>query len=442
MNEAKLALVRLRLRALALATVGLGLWAIFALDCAGATPCQRNSDCGVGYYCNTAQSKCVRNCVDATRDCAPGEICDVNGQCRAPSGDGGGPDVVGQDAPSSDTGGQDAPADATALDAGPDAPAATKGELDPCASDAECKTGLICRSLYRGGPTRCTPTCAQTCSRAAARCLTLGSDTYCADSDVGRTCSASTDCNYGCLTPGSYCTMTCTSGADCPNGFGCATVGNNGKLCVRAEEYCGGTNNCTLDCDPNGLVTSCTLPCSSDSDCPQRASVLAKWTCNGTCQRPSDVFGPIGQGQGASYACNLQSQEVNLCNDAQHIDFTQFTIPSPPALTCPSANVVDGAQGDDCVDTCHFAGGCAFGYECTGIGDIANARVGLCLPAHGTVEVGGSCTTDASCAFGYCSSGKCSRDCSADGLCPTGSTCTAVGGTYPTVEGIAFKRCQ
>jgi hypothetical protein len=409
-------------------------------NCASQGPCKFNSECAVGYYCSQTKGTCVRNCQDATRDCEPGEICDVNGQCRSTSSDAGA-DVVGKDAPQNDTSTQDVVD--TGVDTGNDASPATKGELDLCSMDAECKNSMLCRAFYKGGPTRCTPTCTQNAQcRAGARCLTIGSDSICVDADVGRTCSQATDCNYGCLTPGGYCTTTCTSGSDCPNGFGCATVGSNGKLCVRAEEYCGGTNNCTLACDQNMLVSSCTLPCTSAADCPQRASVLAPWTCSTYCKRPTDVEGPLGQGETASYACNVSNQEVNLCNDAEHVDFTQGTVPTPPALSCPSANVVDGVQGDACVDSCRYSGACAFGYECTGIGNIGNTRIGLCMPSHGSGEVGSSCAKDGDCAFGYCTSSKCSRDCSADGICPTGSACAAVGGQYPNVEGIAFKRCQ
>ena len=46
---------------------------IVAVACASAGPCHFNSDCAVGYYCGT-RGLCVRNCVDATRDCSPGEI--------------------------------------------------------------------------------------------------------------------------------------------------------------------------------------------------------------------------------------------------------------------------------------------------------------------------------------------------------------------------------
>ncbi len=415
-----------------------------ALDCASPVPCARNSECPIGYYCSESKGQCVKNCVDATRDCDPGEICNINGQCVSSSDDGGAPDGNAIDSPApNDTSTQDNfVSDTSTEDV---IVTGSKIELDLCAQDADCKTGLICRALYRGGPTRCAPTCTQNAQcRSGARCLTLGNDTYCADADVGKTCSASTDCNYGCLTPGSYCTTTCLSGSDCPNGFGCATVGNNGKLCVRAEEYCGQTNNCTLDCDTSGLVDSCTLPCTSSADCPQRASILSPWTCSTYCERPSDVYGPLAQGTTVSWACNAQNQEVNLCSDAQHVDFVTNTIPAPATLTCPVSQSVDGATDDICVDTCRYSGACSYGYECSGVGDITNTRVGLCTPSHGSGEVGASCTTDGDCAFGLCdlTNNVCSRDCSPDGICPTGSTCTAVGGTNPTIEGITFKRCE
>ena len=171
--------------------------------------------------------------------------------------------------------------------------------------------------------------------------------------------------------------------------------------------------------------------------------MLSPWTCsNGNCARPADVVGPLGQGVPAEYACDGQNQEVNLCNDAQHIDFGQFSVPNPPSIVCPANTSVAGAPGDSCVDTCRYSGGCAFGYECAGVGNLQNQRSGLCLPAQGGSEVGQACAKDGDCAFGYCSAGKCSRDCSGDGLCPTGSTCAAVGGPFPNVEGVAFKRCQ
>ncbi len=416
------------------------------LDCAGPGPCNRNSQCDVGYYCSQTKGVCTRNCVDATRDCDPGQVCNINSECVTPGVDAG-PDVTADSPNEVSTDAPGAEADVTTA-------GGAKIELDLCASDAECKSGLECRALYKSGPTRCTPTCTNSAQcRSGARCVTIGNnvtdggpDTFCADADVGRACDVnnpSVACNYACVSPG-YCTQLCTSGSDCPSGYGCATVSTQ-KVCVRAEQYCGSgaTTTCTsLDCDTSLLASSCTLPCSSASDCPQRASILEKWTCSTYCKRPSDVYGPLAQNETASYACNGSNAEINLCNDAQHIDFATFTIPTPPSIVCPVSSSVDGSAGDVCVDTCRYSGACAFGFECTALGDITNTRVDLCMPSQGGTEVGGACSTDSDCAFGYCSASKCSRDCSADGICPTGSTCTAVGGPYPTVEGIAFKRCQ
>jgi hypothetical protein len=411
---------------------------IIGVDCASAVPCHFNSDCSVGFYCSPSKGQCVRNCVDAARDCDPGEYCDVNGECQ-PLGDG----APGPDATPDTQVFEAAPADVASE---PDVVvSAAKIELDLCSSDVECKGGLICRALYTSGPTRCTPTCTSSSQcRSGARCLTIDTDTYCADADVGRTCSVSSPgtCNYACVSPG-YCTTPCTSGADCPNGYGCAMVSSQ-NVCVRAEQYCGsgGTTCSTLDCDTSILASGCTLPCTSVADCPQRASILAQWTCSTYCERPTDVSGPLAQGETASYACNTSNAEVNLCNDAQHIDLSTGAVPTPPSITCPVSMSVDGTTGDVCLDTCRYSGACAFGYECTGIGDISNTRVDVCMPSQGSGEVGSSCSMNGDCAFGYCSTNVCSRDCSADGICPTGSTCTAVGGMYPTVEGISFKRCQ
>jgi hypothetical protein len=154
------------------------------------------------------------------------------------------------------------------------------------------------------------------------------------------------------------------------------------------------------------------------------------------------VLGPLpGGSTPTQYYCNAQQQVVNLCNDAQHIDFQKFIIPQPPQVSCNSGVTQDGVPGDACVDSCRYQGGCAFGFSCTAVGNVGGARIGLCLP-HGAGEVGVACANDTQCAFGYCSNGKCSRDCTADGVCPTGSACVAVGGQAPTVEGQTFRRCQ
>jgi hypothetical protein len=196
-------------------------------------------------------------------------------------------------------------------------------------------------------------------------------------------------------------------------------------------------------CDQTLLVSSCTMACSTPADCPVRAAGFPAWTCNGgLCKRPADVFGPLGGGSTpAQYACDGGGNTINICNDAQHIDFDKFSIPNPPSVNCSAPTTTDGVAGDSCADSCRYQGACPFGFVCTGVGNLGGNRVGLCLP-FGSTHTGAACSSNVQCEFGYCSAGACSRDCSGDGLCPTGTTCTAVGGAAPTIEGKPFKRCQ
>jgi hypothetical protein len=283
-------------------------------------------------------------------------------------------------------------------------------------------------------------------------CELIGGTEYCAADDTGRQCGAASDCNFGCLTSQQYCTVACATGADCPNGYGCAGVGTPAvRVCVKAEAPCDAsdTSACiaaaACDASPQMVVSGCTLACSSLSDCPVRAAGFASWSCDagGICRRPPDVFGPLPTGATpAQYACNDLGDEVNVCNDAQHIDYMAFDVPAEPAVSCGASMTTPGIPTDSCVDSCRYQGGCPFGFACVALGsvDSGQSRVGLCLPTGGG-DVGAACSYAGDCAYGYClSTGTCSRDCTADGVCPTGSSCVAGGG--PEVEGQPFRRCQ
>jgi len=266
--------------------------------------------------------------------------------------------------------------------------------------------------------------------------------------DVGRPCAVADECNFACLLPQKYCTTTCNTGADCPSGYGCQGVGTPAtRICVKLEAACdpSDTSACiapaACDTSPSLVVAGCTIACDVPADCPQRAAGLPAWSCQGgLCRRPSDVKGPLQGGTiPAQYACDASKAVVNVCNDAQHLDFEKFTIPNPPPVSCSATVTTDGVPGDACVDTCRYQGGCSWGFTCTAVGNVGSARIGLCL-VDGTQEPGAACSSGTQCAFGYCVNGKCSRDCSADGLCPTGTTCVVASG--PPVDGLPYKRCE
>lgn len=425
----------------------------FPVACAGPEPCEINSDCLEGAC---IAGTCKRECADSERDCKPGFYCS-SGQCLPDTGTGGngssGSTSVssssGSEVSSSSSSGSTSSSGGVSSSSSSGG-AGTKGELDLCGADPECASPLLCRAMWKNGTSRCTRTCVSDggCP-SGMRCSAVNNEKFCTFSDIGKTCSNASACNFGCLEGPGYCTAACASGADCPNGFGCMAVGNPPtKVCVKASEYCDAQNTkgCIVPaaCDTNSLIVgACTLACNSSADCPQRASLLAQWTCNGgLCQRPGDVYGPLAGGYTpVEYACNQVSTVVNLCNDAQHMNFQTFSIPAPPSVNCASPVTTPGSAGDACVDSCRYQGGCPFNFGCTAVGNIGGGRIGLCLPTGGG-EVGSSCTNDTQCVFGYCNSQKCSRDCTADGVCPTGSTCTAAGGAVPNVEGMPFKRCQ
>jgi len=435
-------------------------FATMPVACAGPEPCEINSDCIEGACID---GTCKRECADSERDCKPGFRC-LSGQCLPDDtgGSGGmGSSSSGEVTSSSSSSSGDVSSSSSAVSSSSSSSSGassssssggggTKGELDLCGADPECASPLLCRSMWKNGPSRCTRNCVTDggCP-SGMRCSAVGNEKFCTTSDIGKSCVNASACNFGCLEGPGYCTAACGSGSDCPNGFGCMAVGNPPtKVCVKASEYCEAQNTkaCIVPaaCDTNSLIVgACTLACSSNADCPQRASLMTPWTCSsGLCKRPADVHGPLGGGYTPTeYACDQFNNVVNLCNDAQHMNFQAFTIPNPPPVNCASPVTTAGSPGDACVDSCRYQGACPFGFGCTAVGNISGARIGLCLPT-GAGEVGAACTNDTQCAFGYCSSQKCSRDCTADGVCPTGSTCVAVGGAVPNVEGMPFKRCQ
>jgi hypothetical protein len=450
----------------------ISLVAAVASSCAGAAACRYNSDCENAYCSN---GSCQRDCISSAIDCPEGFICNEVAQCVPPLPDAGadtGVDAGPPDARTDSSSHPDAPGQSDAHKDASDAIATTdaahppdtstgdapehtdgtaplKTTLDLCASDSECAAPLLCRAYYVGGATRCTPSCSDSAAcPSGERCVAVGSEEYCVLSDVGRACTAASTCSFGCLTSQEYCTMACTSGSDCPNGYGCMTVSGQ-SVCVKAEASCDATDTSSCiaaaACDTTLLVSGCTLVCNTASDCPQRAAGFQPWTCDsgGICRRPPDVYGPLGQGvTPTQYACDGSGDVVNICNDAQHIDFTQFIIPTPPAVSCSATTTTSGVSGDACVDSCVYQGSCAFGFACTALGSVGADRVGLCLPSLGGGEIGASCATDGDCVFGYCNrtAGTCTRDCTADGICTTGSACTA-SGTVP-VGGEPFRRCE
>ena len=134
-------------------------------------------------------------------------------------------------------------------------------ELDRCANDNECMTGLSCFEYGKGRPKRCTRPC--TTVGASAQCpansrcekfAPIGN--FCVSSDIGRSCSSIDECQFGCLVAQHYCTSACSTGSDCPNGYGCMAVGQQ-QVCVKLSADC--SNDTTKCIAPSACDTTASL---------------------------------------------------------------------------------------------------------------------------------------------------------------------------------------
>lgn len=252
---------------LVLPLFGLVLPLLGALSCAtSGETCELNSDC-LAAYCR--DGLCVQDCVDSEKDCPKGYVCNGIGQCEfggsgaagaGGSGPGGG-GVGGSGASSAGgqgSGGDPSTNDTTSTMSGMGgSPPGTAPLLTPCAADGDCASGM-CRAERLGSSLeRCTEGCSTHADCASGfRCEQQGAESLCVRSDVGRGCSAAGQCHFACLSPLNYCTSSCSSGADCPAGYGCMPVGGT-NVCVKAAADCAAdTSQCVAPaaCDTSLVV--------------------------------------------------------------------------------------------------------------------------------------------------------------------------------------------
>ena len=297
-----------------------------------------------------------------------------------------------------------------------------------CASE-----GYTCGSIVddgcMGGP--------ELCGMCADGSTCIGN--FCElDFDVGDACSSDFDCTGICITQAvsgwdnGYCSLACTSDADCgaPNhcnsdGFcvqdcvsnaecrpgyecfdgdgdgrdECAPVasgaGSVGDACTRYGDCGGGQTGACILQDIGFKDGYCTEICSTDVDCPANSHCLPPGLCFADCTGAADC-------RGNGYDClDVDADATNEC--------------------WPVANGA-GATGD----------------ACTGYWDCGGGQFGLCLttddgwpsgycsvfcgPSEGTCITGTSCWTDPA-----SSDSVCLDDCQNTNQCRVGYTCADPG---------------
>lgn len=160
-----------------------------------------------------------------------------------------------------------------------------------CGADGVCSTQ--CPDLSKDPD--CPPDCGANgiCSTAACPvsdpdCVPQGGACTAATQCVGRRCVV--DPQHG--TP--YCSLPCTSTAQCGNGYECDTANglcrhvqlperNLGEACTPGQTYCGPVGLCTGKSQSN---TVCAIGCVQTSDCPGKQTCEISWDSKKFCQEP------------------------------------------------------------------------------------------------------------------------------------------------------------
>ena len=464
-------------------------------DCASGTyctvanvchvDCASDTDCAGGLTCDLSRGRCggptdagadAGTGTDAVTDASGSDAAqdvvsadlpvgldrapavDVTPGSDAPASDGAGVDGAAPDAPSSDAPTMDVPSSidvASAVDVPPVTEAATSdagppgGYLDACTSDANCRSGHCLRTAT--GARYCTLSCAATsdCGTGFVCSLDTSTASLCVPDDTGLACTsgAGVSCARYCLANAeggaAHCTRECSTGADCPGGFGCEDApGRPGlRVCISVEQPCSANRDCTSDqCLSAGGITFCTAPCRSPADCPARMTVD-----DGT-GTPTPLSPYLCQRVGTSTQtfCVPPVQAV-----ATGIDYVAGNHPLGASCGTGMVNlcisdVCDPATST-CLQACTPASGCPAGFGCRPwVPDASGAVYLACQRAVlGSVAINGPCAHASDCATGLClptgtGSAYCTRYCP-DRLCPTGMRCVPDGTAF---DGTPLSLCM
>ncbi len=213
-------------------------------------------------------------------------------------------------------------------------------------------------------------------------------------SDIGQACRGDEDCEGLCINdwPGGYCTNSCGTGADCPEGSTCTPIGRGQQICL-------------LDCDPTDtdpcerggygctsdfrFPSVCVPGCSEDSDCTDGLRCDPEGGFGGACYDPSASIGD---------PCT-NDEECTASGFCLAEFFAGWPAGACIAFGCDVASNT-GCEGDAqclpsmgggglCFDGCASSSDCRDGYTCGADNDFPDRSI--CRPG---------CTDDAQCTGG------------------------------------------
>ncbi len=427
--------------------------------CAGdgscSTQCQRDSDCGVGNWCDAGS---------CTAQLANGAALPVSVN-HTPALDGSTCSTAVAMAVC-----QSGACDAASHRCGVDAGHGT------CTADAQCTSGLCIATGTNAGkcePCRDDAQCAgatPVCDTAANQCVACGAQNTSQCAGTTPVCDTSSHACVGCngdqgvqasaacpsaLSP--FCASDGSCGS-CSDNASCSGATHAGPICNTVSGACGTACNVDADCpgqwcdNPTASIGAGTCRAKLANGQPIPVAAPLNATCNptnaarvcmsGTCDAADALCGlPNGRTCSAAAECRSAVCNANLqCGDPNGSDCST-------AATCRSG-ICDpdgkcGAQnGEPCTtpaacrsDVCVAADGlCGAlnGAPCSGEGDC---RSGVCFSdGFCGKPVGESCTATEICRGVQCVSGNCADTCQNDAQCAAGSYCDDAGACVPALS--------
>lgn len=246
------------------------------------------------------------------------------------------------------------------------------GQGESCTSSATCTQGRVCEGASSGARI-----CTQDCSGTGAACPTghtcqtsnsgfaclpqLGAPDLCAF------CTGANSCSSGiCLrnpgTGSTWCSISCTTAAQCGTGYTCSPAGS-GNACVP--------------------TAGCTNQCSSSKPCPPGYACTA-----GNCV----PTGNVGD------RCDVSL----YCRNCLACLITDASSGAANCRQCCSA----GSGTSDLCNACPTTS-CPSAQTCISITD---SQAQACVPTQG-IAICSACTNTTECASGVCVQGRCRSTC-------------------------------
>jgi MYXO-CTERM domain-containing protein len=350
-------------------------------------------------------------------------------------------------------------------------PGVRGGQGDRCAAVTDCTGTRVCEGAAGSTTLICTADCTgatgvscpsgYTCqpSTAGYACLPqVGS------SDLCKACVTGQDCTTGlCLTDGAgfnWCSVSCSSNAQCGTGYTCQSLGTGGLGCVpdaRCTAQCTGNSGCSVGFGcTNGACVATGNPgdrCEASNYC-KSCGVCVIDPNDSTVAFCRSCCGGSGAG-GFCSACSATSCTgsgtacTSLSNNAD-----SACLPSSGVTSCGVCSASSPCQtGLTCVSgKCHSACNPSNPGTCGACLDQGTGT-GVCACSDEVAHAGEACGTTtgggiAACATGLtCVSGNpgnvCRAKCSATDAssCGAGETCTAIGNQYVCLGAATGGRC-